>query len=151
MQKKTKAPAKDPSVVALPWLDPAWMEKMDLFGGRFGDQMSRAHNETLDQVETLVEDQLVFVRERVHADIECAKALSQARDPVEAAQVMADFYKQMIAAYSDCGERAGATLREITAQAFSSTLDLTETAEKAAGAAEEEVERAAKSAKPSAA
>lgn len=149
MQAKSKPAAKDLSVVPLPWLDPAWMEKADLFGDRYAQQFARAQREALDQAEVLVEDQLVFLRERVHADFECAKALSEIRDPVEAARVLSDFWQRMVSDYSDCLEKSGAKIRDIAARAYATSLELAETSGEAAAEAVDDAAEAA--VKPSAA
>ncbi len=136
MPRQTKAPAKDPSVIAFPWLDPEWMEKADFFGSRIFDQISKAQVELLDKSETLFEDHLSFVRGRVHSDFECAKSLSEARDPVEVFQVMSAFWEKTFADYSANTETNGAKLREIVARCCENGMQIAETSGEAASSAE---------------
>lgn len=145
MSRQTKTAAKDPSVVPLPWLDPSWMEKADIFGSRFFDQFSKAGGETLDKTETLVEDQMAFVRDRVRADFECARALTNARDPIEATQILSGFWQQLFSDYTACAESHGEKLREFAAKACETSMELAEVSNEAVNAVEQEIGKATKS------
>lgn len=143
MARQTKA-AKDPSVVPLPWLDPAWMENADVFGSRIFDTFTKTNMQALDRAETLVEDQMSFVRGRVHADFECAKALSKARDPMEASRVLTEFWEKMVSDYSACAENTGEKMREFAAKACERSMEMAEVSGEAAASVEQAFEKATK-------
>ncbi|MEI2387353.1 phasin family protein [Breoghania sp. JC706] len=145
MPRQTKTASKDPSVVPLPWLDPSWMEKADMFGSRFFDQFAKMNIETLEKTETLIEDHMSFVRGRVHTDFEYAKALSKARDPMEATRIMSEFWEKMVSDYSACAESNGEKMREFAARACETGMEMAEVSGEAASSVEEAISKATKS------
>lgn len=143
MDQKTSTAKKDPSVVALPWLDPAWAETADRFGDRFADTLSAASRDYLGYMETIAESQLAFLRHRLHADFECAKTLTDCRDVGEAARVTTAFWEVLFTDYSKAAEKAGEDLRTYMSEAWTTTTAVTETAMEAANSAEEAITKLA--------
>ncbi|MDJ0932546.1 hypothetical protein [Breoghania sp.] len=62
----------------------------------------------------------------MRADFECAKAITEARDPIEASRILTEFWEKLFADYSACAERHGEKLRELAAKACESSMELAE-------------------------
>ncbi len=137
MARKSTSARKDPSVIPMPWLDSAWAESADLYGNRFAETMSTGSRETLNCLEGMVDDQMAFVKQRLKADFECAKSLSECREPTDAAKVISDFWQTLFADYTKAAEKAGAQMNKCMTEAMTTTTAVTETAMEAANSAEE--------------
>lgn len=139
MARKSASATKDPSVIAMPWLDPAWAESADRYGSRFADSFSTGNRETINCMETMVDTQLAFVKQRLQADFECAKTLSDCRDMTDATRIMTKFWETMFTDYSKATEKAGEDLSKYMTEAWTTTTEVTETAMEAANSAEEAI------------
>lgn len=137
MARKPASATKDPSVIPMPWLDPVWAESADKYGSRFADNFAAANREAISYMEALVDSQMDFAKQRLHADLECAKTLSDCRDAADATRIMTNFWEVMFTDYAKATEKTGEELRKYLAEAWTTTTAVTETAMEAANSAEE--------------
>ncbi|WP_162901691.1 phasin family protein [Breoghania sp. L-A4] len=144
MARKPTSASKDPSVIPMPWLDSAWAESADRYGSRFADTVSTGSRETINCLESMVDDQLAFMKQRLKADFECAKTLSECREPNDAAKVITDFWQTLFTDYAKATEKAGEQMNKCMAEAWTTTTAVTETAMEAANSAEEAITSMAK-------
>ena len=139
MARKTASPTKESSVIPMPWMDSAWAESTDRYGSRFADNLAEANREAINYMETLVDTQMAFVRQRLNADFECAKTIAGCGDMADATRIMTAFWETMFTDYSTVNEKAGDQLRSYLAEAWTTTTAVTETAMEAANSAEEAI------------
>ncbi len=140
-----------PPFLAKAWHDWQWAEPADRLENQLTSGLLAAQRNALARWDKMIDCQLEFVRRRLHADFECAEAMTQIGGPKQVLELSADFWKQALDDYRDQAETIAALVRESVDDQISEASKLAETTGEIVEGLEETTQEAAERARARAA